>query len=129
MKNKKICVIGLGYIGLPTAALLANNGYQVVGIDISAYVVDTINQGFIHIIEPDLGAYVHSAVTTGRLRAFTSPQPADIYMICVPTPFHEGKDIPQPNIDFILAFNLNISFITLLLLINKYTISVINFKS
>jgi UDP-N-acetyl-D-mannosaminuronic acid dehydrogenase len=103
MKNKTICVVGLGYIGLPTAALLASNGYQVVGVDVSTYAVETINQGLIHIVEPDLDAYVRSAVTAGRLKAFTSPQAGDVYMICVPTPFHEGEGMPQPNTDFILA--------------------------
>jgi len=103
MKNKTICVVGLGYIGLPTAALLASSGYQVVGIDVSTHAVETINQGLIHIVEPDLDAYVRSAVSAGRLKAFTTPQAADIYMICVPTPFHEGDGIPQPNIDFVLA--------------------------
>lgn len=103
MKSKTICVVGLGYIGLPTAALLASSGYHVVGVDVSAHAVETINQGLIHIVEPDLDAYVRSAVTAGRLKAFTSPQSGEIYMICVPTPFHDGGGIPQPNIDFILA--------------------------
>ncbi len=109
MKNKIICVVGLGYIGLPTAALLASNGYKVVGVDVSAHAVKTINQGLIHFVEPDLEAYVRSAVTAGRLRAFSSPQSADIYMICVPTPFHEGGGMPQPNIDFVLEATRSIS--------------------
>ena len=109
MKKKTICVIGLGYIGLPTAALLASSGYQVVGVDVSAHAVETINQGLIHIIEPDLDAYVRSAVAAGKLKAFTSPQAGDIYMICVPTPFHEGEGIPQPNIDYILAATRSIA--------------------
>ena len=109
MKNKTICVVGLGYIGLPTAALLASNGYQVVGVDVSKHVVETINQGLIHIVEPDLDAYVRSAVAAGRLKAFTSPQSSDIYMICVPTPFHEGEGIPLPNIDFVLTATRNIA--------------------
>ena len=103
MKNKTICVVGLGYIGLPTAALLASNGYQVVGVDVSNRVVEKINQGLIHIVEPDLDSYVQVAVTTGRLKAFTRPQLGDIYMICVPTPFHEGEEIPRPNIDYVLS--------------------------
>lgn len=109
MKSKTICVVGLGYIGLPTAALLASSGYHVVGVDVSIHAVETINQGLIHIVEPDLDAYVRSAVTAGRLRAFTSPQAGEIYMICVPTPFHEGEGIPQPNIDFILAATRSIA--------------------
>ena len=109
MKNKTICVVGLGYIGLPTAALLASNGYKVVGVDVSDHAVETINQGLIHIAEPDLEGIVCSVVTAGRLKAFSSPQACDIYMICVPTPFHEGEDIPQPNINFVLAATRSIA--------------------
>jgi UDP-N-acetyl-D-mannosaminuronic acid dehydrogenase len=101
--KKTICVIGLGYIGLPTAALLAAKGYDVAGVDINPHVVETINEGRIHIVEPDLDAYVRSAVASGSLKAFAEPQPADVYMICVPTPFHESDDVPQPNIDYILS--------------------------
>ena len=108
-QQKRVCVIGLGYIGLPTAALLASNGYQVVGVDVSAHVVETINQGKIHIIEPDLDAYVRSGVAAGRLRAFSDAQPADVYMICVPTPFHDDGRIPQPNIDYVLAATASIA--------------------
>jgi len=100
-KNKKVSVIGLGYIGLPTAALLASEGYKVLGMDVSQHVVDTINRGEIHIVEPDLDAYVHSAVSNGFLKAFTSLQPAEVYMICVPTPFHSGEGIPTPNVDYV----------------------------
>ena len=102
MHKQKVCVVGLGYIGLPTAALLATNGYEVVGVDVSQHAVETINKGEIHIVEPDLDAFVRAAVFSGRLKAYTTPQPGDIYMICVPTPFHEGADIPQPNIDYVL---------------------------
>lgn len=109
MKSKVISVIGLGYIGLPTAALLASEGYSVLGTDISQHAVDTINQGKVHIIEPDLDAFVCSAVTAGRLKASTSPQAGDVYMICVPTPFSEGGAIPQPNIDFVLAATRSIA--------------------
>ena len=108
MKNKLITVIGLGYIGLPTAALLASQGYTVMGTDISQHAVETINQGKIHILEPDLDVFVRSAVTTGRLKASTSPQAADVYIICVPTPFHEGCTPLQPNIDYVLAATYSI---------------------
>ena len=103
MAIKTVCVIGLGYIGLPTAALLASNNYDVVGVDLNRYAVETINKGKIHIVEPDLDAFVRSAVAAGKLKAFTEPQAADIFVICVPTPFHEGEGIPQPNIDYVLA--------------------------
>jgi UDP-N-acetyl-D-mannosaminuronic acid dehydrogenase len=109
MKTKKVSVIGLGYIGLPTAALLASNGYSVVGMDVSQHAVKTINQGKIHIVEPDLDAFVRSAVAAGRLQAFTEPQPGDVYMICVPTPFHDGGVIPQPNTDYVLAATRSIA--------------------
>ena len=108
-QQKRVCVIGLGYIGLPTAALLASNGYDVVGMDVSAHAVATINQGKIHIVEPDLDAFVRSAVSAGRLQAFTEPQPGDVYMICVPTPFHKGSAIPRPNIDNVLAATRSIA--------------------
>jgi UDP-N-acetyl-D-mannosaminuronic acid dehydrogenase len=83
--------------------LLASSGYQVIGVDLNQHAVNTINQGKIHIVEPDLDAFVRSAVTAGRLRAYSKPELADIYMICVPTPFHEGEGIPQPNLDYVLA--------------------------
>lgn len=103
MQKKKICVVGLGYIGLPTAALLAAKGYDVAGVDVNPEVVATINDGRIHIVEPDLDAYVRSSVAAGHLRAFGEPQRADVYMICVPTPFRESGDTPQPNLDYIMS--------------------------
>lgn len=103
MKNKTVCVIGLGYIGLPTAALLASNGYEVFGVDLSHQIVETINRGQIHIVEPDLDAFVRSTVTAGKLKAFTKPQAAAIFIICVPTPFHDSDGIPQPNMDYVLS--------------------------
>lgn len=83
----KICVIGLGYIGLPTASLLGTKGYEVLGVDVSEKVVNTINQGKIHIVEPDLDLLVKSAVNSGNLRASLEPEVADVYIIAVPTPF------------------------------------------
>ncbi len=109
MREKTVCVVGLGYIGLPTAALLASTGFEVIGVDLNAHAVETINQGRIHIVEPDLDAYVRSAVAAGRLKAWAQPQAADIYMICVPTPFHPGEGIPQPNIDHVLAATASIA--------------------
>jgi UDP-N-acetyl-D-mannosaminuronic acid dehydrogenase len=95
----KICIVGLGYIGLPSAALLANRGYPVQGVDICPEVVDTINQGDIHIVEPDLDSFVHSAVNSGNLKASLEPEPADIFILAVPTPFHDGF---VPNIEYVL---------------------------
>ena len=97
---KKICVVGLGYIGLPTAALLANRGYQIHGVDVVQSTVDTINQGNIHIIEPDLDTFVRAAVNSGNLKASLTPDIADVFIISVPTPFHEGY---VPNIDYVVS--------------------------
>ncbi len=96
--KKSVCVVGLGYIGLPTAALLANRGYRVFGVDIQPGVVETINQGRIHIVEPDLDSFVHAAVGTGALTAHTEPQRADIFIIAVPTPLTEER---SPKIDYV----------------------------
>ena len=100
MKNKNICVIGLGYIGLPTAALLANRNYQVHGVDVVQSTVDTINQGNIHIVEPELDIFVRSAVNSGNLKADVLPQESDVFIIAVPTPFHDGF---VPNIDYVVS--------------------------
>lgn len=98
--DKTICVVGLGYIGLPSAALLANRGYRVHGVDVSAKVVEVINRGDIHIVEPDLDTFVRSAVKSGRLTASLVPVQADVFILAVPTPFHDGF---VPNIDYVLA--------------------------
>ncbi|WP_312830130.1 UDP-N-acetyl-D-mannosamine dehydrogenase [Pantoea anthophila] len=100
MSFQTISVIGLGYIGLPTAAVFASKGKKVVGVDINARAVETINRGAIHIVEPDLDQVVHAAVTRGDLRATTQPEPADAFLIAVPTPF---KDDHQPDLRFVKA--------------------------
>ena len=98
------CVVGLGYIGLPTAAVLAQAGHRVIGVDVNAQVVSTVNEGRIHIVEPDLDLVVADSVASGSLSAQVTPDPADVFMIAVPTPFLSGADgIPQPNIDYVLA--------------------------
>ena len=98
------CVLGLGYIGLPTAALLARSGHRVIGVDVNAQVVVTVNQGQIHIVEPDLDKAVADAVASGALSAQLTPAPADVFLIAVPTPFRNDVDgIPQTNIDYVLA--------------------------
>lgn len=89
--NKRICVLGLGYIGLPTASFLATKGYEVLGVDVAAHVVETINRAEIHIVEPDLDMLVKSSVQSGRLRASLEPEPADIFIIAVPTPLEQDK--------------------------------------
>lgn len=97
---KNICVIGLGYIGLPTAALLANNGYNVHGVDVIQATVDTINQGKIHIVELGLEDFVKKAVDNGKLKADTRPTKSDVFIIAVPTPFREGF---VPNLDYVIS--------------------------
>lgn len=95
-----VSMIGLGYIGLPTAAVLASRGVNVIGVDINQHAVDTINQGRIHIIEPDLDALVHEVVRTGKLRATTKPESADAFLIAVPTPF---KGDHEPDLAYVEA--------------------------
>ncbi|UTW10636.1 UDP-N-acetyl-D-mannosamine dehydrogenase [Marinobacterium rhizophilum] len=105
MSFETISVIGLGYIGLPTAAVFASRKKKVIGIDINQKAVDTINRGEIHIIEPDLDMVVHAAVTEGYLRATTIPEPADAFLIAVPTPFLPGAEQGdhQPDLSYIKA--------------------------
>lgn len=93
-----VTTLGLGYIGLPTSALMANKGFNVNGVDISQKVVDTINAGKIHIVEPDLDLAVENAVKNGYLKATTRPKSADAYLIVVPTPF---KGNYEPDISYI----------------------------
>ena len=90
MKDFKVVMMGLGYIGLPTAALIASRGIQVQGIDINQSVVDTINDGRIHIVEPALDGLVRHVVAKGLLTASTKPDNADVYLLAVPTPFKEN---------------------------------------
>ncbi len=91
MEFKKICVLGLGYIGLPTASTFATHGVPVVGIDVNAQVVETLQNGQIHIHEPGLRALVQDAVQSGNLTIRTQCEPADAFIIAVPTPFKENK--------------------------------------
>lgn len=93
-----ISMIGLGYIGLPTATLFASRKMKVIGVDVNKNAVDTINQGKIHIVEPELDILVHAAVTEGYLRATTKPEPADAFLIAVPTPFTDGN---KPDLSYI----------------------------
>lgn len=98
--KSRICISGLGYIGLPTAALLANSGYFVHGVDVVPSVVDTINRGEIHIVEPDLEAFVHAGVHSGHLKASLQPAEADVFIIAVPTPFRNDY---SPDISYVLS--------------------------
>ncbi|MFS2047737.1 UDP-N-acetyl-D-mannosamine dehydrogenase [Variovorax sp. Varisp41] len=97
-----VSTIGLGYIGLPTAAVFASRGIKVIGVDLNQNAVDTINRGQIHIVEPDLDMVVHAAVKEGFLRAVTIPEPADAFLIAVPTPFKDGQSGPhEPDLAYV----------------------------
>jgi UDP-N-acetyl-D-mannosaminuronic acid dehydrogenase len=100
--TRKIVVMGLGYIGLPTASILATKGHQVLGVDVSEGIVATINSGKIHIVEPDLDILVKSAVNSGNLKASLIPEEADTFIISVPTPFKETDNNPfAPDISYV----------------------------
>ena len=102
---KSVVTIGLGYIGLPTSALIASNGVHVKGVDINPEVVDTINRGEIHIVEPELGEIVKKAVENGYLTADTNTREGDVYLIVVPTPFKEDN---EPDISFVESATVSI---------------------
>lgn len=101
MQYQTISVIGLGYIGLPTAAAFAQHGVKVIGVDVNQHAVDIINQGKIHIVEPDLDTAVHECVSKGMLKATLVPEPADAFLIAVPTPF-KGSNY-KPDLSYIEA--------------------------
>ena len=105
MNKVKVVTIGLGYIGLPTSALIAKNGIQVHGVDINQDIVDIINQGKIHIVEPSLDIAVEEAVRKGFLKAAITPVEADTYLVVVPTPF---KGNHEPDISYVEAATKNI---------------------
>lgn len=94
MEEMKVCVMGLGYIGLPTASLIATKGHKVHGVDVNPKVVETINRGEIHLQEPDLDVLVRAAVNAGNLVADTQPCEADVFIIAVPTP-HTADFMPD----------------------------------
>lgn len=96
----RISMIGLGYIGLPTATMFASRKKHVIGVDVNQHAVDTINQGKIHIVEPDLDMLVQATVQQGYLKATTVPEPADVFLIAVPTPFKDGH---KPDVTYIEA--------------------------
>jgi UDP-N-acetyl-D-mannosaminuronic acid dehydrogenase len=101
MENKpSVVMMGLGYIGLPTAALIASRGLKVTGVDIHQSVVDTINKGEIHIVEPDLDGLVHKVVKDGNLKASRAPIVSDVYLIAVPTPF---KGDHEPDLSYVIS--------------------------
>ena len=99
----RICVVGLGYIGLPTAAVFADNGVEVIGVDTSPRVVETINGGRPHFGEPNLDALVRRVVEGGKLRAAGAPEPADAFIIAVPTPLRGHGEGAHPDVSYVEA--------------------------
>ena len=97
---KTVCVVGLGYIGLPTAATLASRGVEVIGVDVNPRVVAAVNAGQPYFPEPDLDMLLRAATTLGKLRATARPEPADAFVIAVPTPFNDDR---SPNLGYIEA--------------------------
>ena len=97
---QRVAVLGLGYIGLPTAAVIASRGMKVIGIDTNKRVIDTIKSGSIHIEEPDLDGLVQKVVSNGMLVATTAPEPADVFVIAVPTPIDKDK---RPDLRSVFA--------------------------
>lgn len=111
MDFETISVIGLGYIGLPTAAMFASCKKKVIGVDVNENAVNTINRGEIHIVEPELGVLVQKSVRNGYLKATLTPEPADAFLIAVPTPFKpcaEGE-IPEPDLKYIKSAAFSIA--------------------
>lgn len=104
----KVAVLGLGYIGLPTAAVIARTGAKVLGVDVHQSVVDTINSGKVHIEEIDLDALVSGVVARGNLRASLQIEPADVFVIAVPTPFMENH---APDIGYVLKAATNVAIV------------------
>lgn len=100
VKFSRVSIVGLGYIGLPTAAAFASRKIQVIGVDVNPKIVEAVNRGEIHIIEPELDIAVHAAVISGYLKAVVEPEPADAFLVTVPTPFKEGH---KPDLQYIEA--------------------------
>lgn len=101
IEKPSICVVGLGYIGLPTAALLANLGYMVHGVDVNQDALKKINSGEAHIIEPGLDSCLKTAIESGFFNCSSELVVSDVYMICVPTPFKKSSGTPVPNLDYV----------------------------
>ncbi|MBL0141891.1 MAG: UDP-N-acetyl-D-mannosamine dehydrogenase [Betaproteobacteria bacterium] len=102
----RVSIVGLGYIGLPTAAVIASRGVQVVGLDVDPKIVDVLNRGEIHIVEPGLDTLVRDAVKAGTFRATLAPEPAEVFLIAVPTPF---KGAHEPDLRYIESAAKNIA--------------------
>lgn len=111
MEFKKICVLGLGYIGLPTASTFASHGLSVIGVDVNQQVVETLKNGELHIYEPGLRTLVQAAIKSGNLQIKSEPEPANAYIIAVPTPFMEGH---RADMSFVVSASQSIDHPSLL---------------
>ena len=109
MPSQTVCVVGLGYIGLPTAVVMAQAGLRVVGVDVSPEAVRAVNSAVPHIVEPDLESALREAVASGRLTAQAEPTHADAFFLCVPTPFRASGDIPSPDLSYVFAAGRSIA--------------------
>src|SRR3954470_23075981 len=102
MESKHLCVLGLGYIGLPTASMFATNGLKVTGVDVNPSIIETLTQGKIHIEEPGLATVVKAAISSGNLKVSLKPVKADVFIIAVPTPYHHSDaGIPIADLSFV----------------------------
>ena len=106
---RTVSVVGLGYIGLPTAAVFAGRRLEVVGVDVNPHAVETITRGEIHITEPDLDIVVRAVVSEGWLRATATPEPADAFLIAVPTPFLAEGGGHEPDLSYVAAASRSIA--------------------
>ena len=107
---KKVCVIGLGYIGLPTSVILGLNNFEVIGVDVNKSVIDKLNKSETHIVEPGLTESLSVVNNKGLFKAQLEPEVADIFMICVPTPFkNHNNDIPEPGLAYVMEATSSIS--------------------
>jgi UDP-N-acetyl-D-mannosaminuronic acid dehydrogenase len=110
--NYDLCVLGLGYIGLPTASIFATRGKKVLGVDVVDRIVETINRGEVHIEEPDLDVLVRAAVHSGNLRAGLKPEAAKAFVVAVPTPFKVTPNSPRaPNLDYVESATRSIAHV------------------
>lgn len=109
--KKNICVVGMGYIGLPTSVLLSNIGYDVCGVDLNKKIVEIINSGKSHFLEKGLNKLVKKSIKKKKLKVYLKPQPSDIYIICVPTPIKYINSIPKPNLSYVFKAVKSISSI------------------
>ncbi|MEJ5171568.1 MAG: UDP-N-acetyl-D-mannosamine dehydrogenase [Fimbriimonadales bacterium] len=109
MPTQTVCVVGLGYIGLPTAVVMAQAGLRVIGVDVNPDAVNAVNSAVPHIVEPDLEAALRDAVASGRLTAQSEPTHADAYFLCVPTPFRASGDIPSPDLSYVFSAGRSIA--------------------